>query len=263
MGTPAPAGAPSWRLAPVPENAASARHFVRSALDGVAPDLAATAELLTGELVTNVVIHARTEAEVRVAVAEGRVQVRVSDRRPERGLVPHDRHPYASTGRGLALVEELATSYGVHSGDGVKTVWFELWPEPPAPPASVWETVPPVGPTVTVALNDVPYALYWAAQLQWEGALRELIRAAVRQGGHPADRGTGPRHLLRGRQRPAAPAHPLQRRGAPAGPAAGTAPGRRSGTGRPLRPVQHQRPGRRGLVRLLLPARRRHRAHHR
>ncbi|MFC9277789.1 SpoIIE family protein phosphatase [Streptomyces collinus] len=163
----------------MPKNAALARHFVRAALDGVAPDLAATAELLTGELVTNVVIHARTEAEVRVAVAEGRVQVRVCDRRPERGLVPHDRHPYAATGRGLALVEELATSYGVHSADGVKTVWFELWPEPPAPPTSVWETVPPVGPTVSVALNDVPYALYWAAQQQWEGALRELMLATA------------------------------------------------------------------------------------
>ncbi|MDX2597417.1 hypothetical protein PV343_34970 [Streptomyces sp. WI03-4A] len=33
----------------MPKNAASARHLVRSALDGVAPDLAATPELLTGE----------------------------------------------------------------------------------------------------------------------------------------------------------------------------------------------------------------------
>lgn len=72
---------------------------MRSALNGVAPEPAATAELLTGELVTNVVVHARTGAEVRVAVAEGRVRVRVRvcDRRPERGLVPHARHPYAST----------------------------------------------------------------------------------------------------------------------------------------------------------------------
>lgn len=136
-----------------------ARQFVRSALDGVAPDMVDTAELPAGELVTNAVIHARTEIEVVAWVVEGQAHVRVSDRRPESGLVPHDRHPYACTGRGLALVEELAVGHGAHSGEDRKTVWFELWPEAPAPPASAWETVAPSGRTVSVTLNDVPYAL--------------------------------------------------------------------------------------------------------
>ncbi|MEU5184512.1 hypothetical protein AB0G49_31175 [Streptomyces longwoodensis] len=64
MGSPVPPGVPSWRLAPEPENVAAARSFVRSALDGADPDLVETAALLAGELVTNVVLHARTEAEV-------------------------------------------------------------------------------------------------------------------------------------------------------------------------------------------------------
>ncbi|MGW5432831.1 SpoIIE family protein phosphatase [Streptomyces sp. NPDC004059] len=176
MGSPIPPGVPSRRLSPAPENVAVARRFVRSVLDGVAPDLVDTAELLTGELMTNMVIHARTEAEVRAWRVDGRAHVRVTDQRPDRGLVPHERHPYACSGRGLTLVEALATSHGVHSGEDRKTVWFELWPEAPAPPPSAWETVAPPGRTVT--LNDVPYALYWAAQQHWEGLLRELFLAA-------------------------------------------------------------------------------------
>ncbi|WP_236052914.1 ATP-binding protein [Streptomyces musisoli] len=178
MGSPSPPGAPSRRLPPLPESAVVARRFVRSVLDGVPPDMVDTAELLVGELVTNAVIHARTEIEVLAWVVEGRAHVRVSDHRPGSGLVPHDRHPYACTGRGLALVEELAAAHGVHSGADRKTVWFELWPEAPVPPTSAWETVAPPGRTVSVTLNDVPYALYWAAQQQWEGLLRELFLAS-------------------------------------------------------------------------------------
>ncbi|MHC3474876.1 SpoIIE family protein phosphatase [Streptomyces sp. 7R007] len=190
MSSPIPPGAPSRLLPPAPESVAMARRFVRSAVDGVTPDVEDTAELLAGELVTNAVLHARTEIEVRAWVVEGRAHVRVSDRRPDRGLVPHDRHPYACTGRGLALVEELATSHGVHSGADRKTVWFEVWPEAPAPPTSAWETIRPSGQTLTVTLNDAPYALYWAAQQHWDGLLRELFLAshtARRTGVRPED----------------------------------------------------------------------------
>ncbi|MGW7527646.1 ATP-binding protein [Streptomyces sp. NPDC054783] len=96
MGSPIPPGVPSRRLSPAPENVAVARRFVRSVLDGVAPDLVDTAELLAGELVTNVVIHARTEAEVRVWGGEGRANVRVSDRRRHDPAPPA--HRRAGTG---------------------------------------------------------------------------------------------------------------------------------------------------------------------
>ncbi|MFD7706671.1 SpoIIE family protein phosphatase [Streptomyces sp. NPDC059785] len=183
MVCPSPPGAASRWLAPVVENVTVARRFVRSVLGGVAPELVDTAELLAGELVTNAVLHARTDTEVRVWAADGRVHVRVADRCPGRGLVPHDRHRYACTGRGLALVQELASSHGVHSDADHKTVWFELWPEAPTPPESAWETLAPSGRTVTVALNDVPYTLYWSAQQQWEGLLRELFLAGHADGG--------------------------------------------------------------------------------
>ncbi|MER6301749.1 SpoIIE family protein phosphatase [Kitasatospora sp. NPDC001539] len=174
MGIPLPPGAASLRLAPEPRSAASARRFVQSVLNGAPPEAAETAELLTGELAANAVLHAGTEFEVQAWVEDGRIGVRVSDLRPERGLVPHDQHPYAGTGRGLALVADLAPSHGVHGDADRKTVWFELWPGRPAPPASAWETVASCGPTVNVALTDMPYALYWAAQQHWEEMLREL-----------------------------------------------------------------------------------------
>ncbi|MEU3252286.1 SpoIIE family protein phosphatase [Streptomyces sp. NPDC006997] len=185
MGCPLPPGVPYRRLSPAPENVAAARRFVRAALAGAAPDVLDTAELLTDELVTNAVVHARTEAEVWAWADGGRAQVRVSDRRPEWGVVPHDRHPYASTGRGLALLRELAASYGVHSDAERKTVWFDLWPEATEPPTSAWETAEPSGRTVTVALKDVPYTLYRAARQHWEGLLRELFLVAF--GGGPAE----------------------------------------------------------------------------
>ncbi|MEV5749753.1 SpoIIE family protein phosphatase [Actinoallomurus sp. NPDC052308] len=175
MGSPSSPGVPSRRLPPRPESAAVARRFVRSALQGVAPDLVDTAQLLVSELVTNVVMHARTEIEVRAQSIAGRVQVWVSDHRPSRGLVPHQRHSYAGTGWGLALVESLASSHGVQIGEDRKTVWFELWPETPPPPSSGWDTTSCSGPTVTVRLIDLPYALYSAGRQHRDALLRELL----------------------------------------------------------------------------------------
>ncbi|GGL69557.1 hypothetical protein GCM10010129_11260 [Streptomyces fumigatiscleroticus] len=169
-------------MSPQPESVGSGRRFVRSALGGVDPETVDIAELLAGELVTNAVIHARTEVEVQAWAAGGQVHVEVSDFRPERGLVRHDRHPYAGTGRGLALVEELAPSHGVRFGPDRKTVWFELWADTLEPPASVWEAVAPSGRTVSVTLIDLPYAVYWASQQHREALLRELLLSLPAEG---------------------------------------------------------------------------------
>ncbi|MFG2352433.1 SpoIIE family protein phosphatase [Streptomyces sp. NPDC048521] len=174
MGGMGPLEVATWRLPPRPESVASARRFVRSALRGAAPDAVETAELLTGELVTNAVLHARTEVEVQAEATEDRVHVRVSDQRPDRAPTPHACRPYAFTGRGLALVADLASGHGVHIGDGRKTVWFELGSEASVPPSPAWEAVAPSGRTVTVTLVDLPHALYAAAQQHREALLREL-----------------------------------------------------------------------------------------
>ncbi|MFI2410693.1 SpoIIE family protein phosphatase [Streptomyces sp. NPDC018947] len=181
MDHPDPPEAASRVLPPEPRSAASARRFVGAALEGAAPGLADTARFLTGELVTNAVLHARTEVEVGVSVHAGRVRVRVTDRRPDRGPAPRPSPPYAGTGRGLALVERLASRYGAEAGDGYKSVWFELWTEGPPPPSPGWRTgTPPVGPvrTRTVLLVDVPSALCSASQQHRHALLGELALAA-------------------------------------------------------------------------------------
>ncbi|MEV4340624.1 SpoIIE family protein phosphatase [Streptomyces sp. NPDC049590] len=175
MDSSSPSGVLIRRFPPETRSAPLARRFVRSALQGVAPEVVDTAELLTSELVTNAVLHARTEVEVRVGSHEGQVRVRVGDDRPDRPLVPRDPRPYAGVGRGLAVVEELASSHGAHIWEGHKTVWFELWPKAPAPPTSGWESVPTRGRTAVVTLVDMPYIVFRAAQQHGDELLRELM----------------------------------------------------------------------------------------
>lgn len=82
--------------------------------------------LLTNELVTNAILHADSEIDVVVDVTGGRVRVEVRDRATR---APRRRwsEPTATAGRGLALVEALASDWGVDAipGEG-KAVWFEV-----------------------------------------------------------------------------------------------------------------------------------------
>jgi PAS domain S-box-containing protein len=159
---------------------AEARRFVRGALAGVAPDVVDTAQLLVSELVTNAVLHARTETEVSVGADGGTVRVRVRDLRPDRGLVPNECPPYAGTGQGLALVERLASRCGVDTDDEAKTVWFELRPDGSRPGPNGWKAAAPAsGADATVTLVDVPAALYAASQQHRHTLLRELTLAAA------------------------------------------------------------------------------------
>ncbi|MFG3250495.1 SpoIIE family protein phosphatase [Streptomyces sp. NPDC048187] len=179
MGYPdPPPAAVSRRFSDGPVSVAAARRFVGTALDGAAPDLVDTARLLVSELVTNAVLHARTEVEVSVARLDGRVRVRVGDRRPGRGLVPQRCSPYSGTGQGLALVEQLASRYGADGGEAGKTVWFELWYDDPPPPSSGWETTAPPPAERTVTLVDVPTALEASCRQHRHAVLRELTLAA-------------------------------------------------------------------------------------
>lgn len=129
------------REVPADSSAASiARRFVGSALRGwrVDEEVVATAELCVSELVTNAVIHSRTASTVTVRVDEEYVLVMVQDRGgvgPVRR--PDGMDPEAISGRGLALVDALASAWSAeHSADGT-TVWFELALQPTASLAGV------------------------------------------------------------------------------------------------------------------------------
>ncbi|CAL9342341.1 hypothetical protein SUDANB176_00296 [Streptomyces sp. enrichment culture] len=152
---------------------------MREVLDGAASDVVDTAQLLVSELVTNAVVHAHTEVEVRAWAVDGRVHVHVSDQEPHRVLVPHEGGTaYASTGRGLGMVEQLASDHGVLVGEDRKTVWFELWPTTPDPPTSGWTIPAASSATTTVKLVDSPGALQKAARQHREALLRETLLAA-------------------------------------------------------------------------------------
>ena len=111
-------------LEPLPRVVQSARTFVRARLPDVDPDTVDTVLLLTSELVTNAVIHARTAIEVGITISTNKVLITVHDE--DLGL-PSDSYPGREGGRGLGLVaamsEETATER--HAGEG-KTVWFRL-----------------------------------------------------------------------------------------------------------------------------------------
>ncbi len=105
----------------------SARRFLRAALathdlDGVG----AIAELLTTELVTNVVCHVGSPVTVRLIMNEGpAIRVEVDD---SSSVPPVLRESDAETpcGNGLLLVDGLATRWDAELRSDGKTVWFEL-----------------------------------------------------------------------------------------------------------------------------------------
>lgn len=88
-------------------------------------ELADTAALLVSEVVTNAVLHARSQVHLTVDCDGRAVRVEVADSSP---AAPARRSftPNAGTGRGLLLVDELADAWGLERADDGKIVWFEV-----------------------------------------------------------------------------------------------------------------------------------------
>lgn len=109
-----------------PRSSAAARRFVGEALRRwECEGLLDTVNLLVSELVTNSVLHARSEPDVAVLLTPDAVRIEVSD---QGGALPDVVEPSdeATSGRGLALVETLSSAWGVEASPGGKTVWFEV-----------------------------------------------------------------------------------------------------------------------------------------
>jgi anti-sigma regulatory factor (Ser/Thr protein kinase) len=109
-----------------PASAGSARRFVRARLnEWNAWHLEDPALLLVSELVTNAILHARSESMLTVVYDDGVLRVEVADA----SLVGVQRRVYArdaATGRGLLLVDAIATAWGTVATEEGKAVWFEL-----------------------------------------------------------------------------------------------------------------------------------------
>jgi anti-sigma regulatory factor (Ser/Thr protein kinase) len=113
-------------LKPVPASAATARDFLDDTLKTWGcPALVDAGRLLVSELVTNAVLHARTEITVVLRATRKGVRVEVHDGSEVAPVVRHYEDE-AMTGRGLSLVDDLAAKWGVDPYEGGKAVWFEL-----------------------------------------------------------------------------------------------------------------------------------------
>jgi anti-sigma regulatory factor (Ser/Thr protein kinase) len=116
----------SVRLAPTIEAPATARSFLRSemhtwALDG----LGELTELLTSELVTNVVHHVGSPMTLRISSQASTIRVEVDDDSTDPPVLARP-DTSADHGRGLMLVNALASDWGTRARENGKTVWFEL-----------------------------------------------------------------------------------------------------------------------------------------
>ena len=106
------------------------RHFLRATLgEWAADELIDDAELCLSELLTNAVLHARTQIRLEVEL-DGDLTVRVRD---------DDRHAIVASpasarthehesGRGLHIIETLSARWGVAALPDGKAVWFVLQP---------------------------------------------------------------------------------------------------------------------------------------
>jgi anti-sigma regulatory factor (Ser/Thr protein kinase) len=108
-----------------PASVGDARRFVAATLDeaGVARASADVAVLVVSELATNSVRHAGTAYEVAV-VLDDVLRIEVSDGSLDRPRVL-DAAPDAGGGRGVQLVDQLASQWGVEEAPGGKCVWWE------------------------------------------------------------------------------------------------------------------------------------------
>lgn len=126
---PSAIGAPAYshQFPREPESAARARHMVRAVLDTWhLPRLANDAMLITSELVSNAIDHARG-ASIRITVTrteDRRVRIAVIDKSHAKPVLRAVLSG-EERGRGLAVVDALSEKWGVDPLPWGKRVWAE------------------------------------------------------------------------------------------------------------------------------------------
>jgi DNA-binding NarL/FixJ family response regulator len=117
----------SARLAGEPPSVGAARRLVdetlrqwdcAEALDEVV--------LLVSEVVTNAVIHGGSDVDVAVRLLPDALRFEVIDTGAPVSLASGEADDDAESGRGLAIVDALASRWGIDHFEGGKSVWFEV-----------------------------------------------------------------------------------------------------------------------------------------
>lgn len=107
----------------------AARRFALEALQGQghSQETMDTVELMVSELATNCIRHTNSDFEIAIELGPGTVRVTASDDGSGEPVM-QQASPADASGRGLAIVNMLSSSWGIEhraSGPG-KTVWFTL-----------------------------------------------------------------------------------------------------------------------------------------
>jgi len=116
-------------LPPAIDSPARTREFLRDLVEQWgALDLLDDALLLVSELASNAVLHARSAMVVTASWAPERGVLRVTVRDDQHDGEPRVRHAdaAATSGRGLEIVQTLASRWGIARDHDGKAVWFEL-----------------------------------------------------------------------------------------------------------------------------------------
>jgi anti-sigma regulatory factor (Ser/Thr protein kinase) len=102
-----------------------ARELVSRSLSDQSESSRGAAVLLVDECVTNAVLHGGGECELRVRRDSGTLRVEIADASPEPPVLLNPA-PESERGRGLAIVNRLASRWGSEQAENGKVVWFEL-----------------------------------------------------------------------------------------------------------------------------------------
>jgi anti-sigma regulatory factor (Ser/Thr protein kinase) len=107
-------------------SSAVARRFMEETLQRWScGDLLDVVNLLVSELVTNAVVHGGSEADVSVVLTPTALRVEVADQDTSMP-VPTEADDWATSGRGLALVELMSEAWGIDRRPNGKAIWFEV-----------------------------------------------------------------------------------------------------------------------------------------
>jgi anti-sigma regulatory factor (Ser/Thr protein kinase) len=104
------------------ESTKQARQWLRGLVTPAQDD----AELVLTELSTNAFIHGQRPVTCHVDVADDAITIRIQQ--PANGTFdrPTAQDPLTVGGRGLLLVDAIATQWGQEFSDGILTVWATL-----------------------------------------------------------------------------------------------------------------------------------------
>jgi len=110
-----------------PASVGAARRFIqaRTAAWSFPEAAGSQLELIGSELVTNAVLHARTELTLTLELRDGLVRISVEDRSRAPAALRHYQAD-ALTGRGLGVVAALSRRWGVSAAPDGKVVWAEV-----------------------------------------------------------------------------------------------------------------------------------------